>query len=164
MTTWIERTLMELARRRASLDPRTGAAMPAGENAPQPTGQVGLPQGPRPPGEFGGAGESGQPSRAALQAQVANVTTAQRRQPLMDAYNAYLKRSGRGVDPLISAKHPARLLTDKNEPGELFTVNRSGNKRSGLTVQRFELADGRRANVYYGPRGRRTVVWLRPTR
>jgi hypothetical protein len=152
---WIEDTLRDLARRRSAL-----AAPPPGENGPQPTGPIGQPTG----GGLGGAvmGPQGGPE----------ADSHARTYGLVDAYQAYLKRSGRTQDPLLDAvqtkrlpggqtrmseRTPARLLGDPANP---FQVNKTKNAREGLTFQSYAVPGGK-VNVYYTPSGKRIPVFVR---
>lgn len=87
---------------------------------------------------------------------------------LMQNYQAYLRKSGNKVEPLLDPM-PMRGKTFDSvgagkviptAAGDAFSINRTGNKRAGQTFQTIELPGGQIAHVYYGPGGERTVVRL----
>jgi hypothetical protein len=170
---WIQDTLEAIRRERARAV--QGAAPPPGQMAPQPPGPVGgMPaQGP-PKGMPGASGIMGMPGhpfnegQAELRAR--DVSPDGRQNALIEAYQAYLKKSGRRQDPLLDAVRERRrpggtAISDGARPvlgpgGEAFSVNTSNNERRGLTMQKFDLPGGRRVHVYYGANGERTVIRL----
>jgi hypothetical protein len=167
---WIEQTLEQIARERR------------GQMKPQPTGPIGQPTG----GGLGAAviGPNPPPAqpqgfgfhplnRMHAERQARDVSSGpERLNPLIAAYQAYLKRSGRSQDPLLDrtrSRQTARgTMVDEMSPakqvmgpgGEAFSVNRSNNERRGLTMQTFELPGGKRVHVYFGKNGERTVIRL----
>lgn len=86
---------------------------------------------------------------------------------LVEAYQKYLRRSGRSQDPLMDAgklsdapggggrfeERPAATLL-KAANGDAFSMTDHG-PRAGQIKQAYELADGRKVHVYYDERGRR---------
>ncbi len=169
---WIEQTLQQIARERARRV--QGAAPPPGQMGPQAPGPVGGVPGPakgvdRAPGGFG----LHPLTRMHAERQDRDVSAGpERLNPLISAYQAYLKRSGRSQDPLLGgtrSRETARGTMVDEMPaarqvmgpgGEAFSVNRSNNERRGLTMQTFELPGGKRVHVYYGKNGERTVIRL----
>jgi hypothetical protein len=168
---WIEDTLNQIRRERARQ--MQGAAPPPGVNGPQPTGPVGgFPR--QGPSKGLAQPEGGLFSRQPLNAMHAErqgrdvSMGAGRTSALMQAYQAYLKRSGRSQDPLLGQRpgvggddpsvQGAQVV--RGADGEAFSVNQSQNERRGLTMQTLELPTGQRVHVYYGKNGERTVIRL----
>jgi hypothetical protein len=187
---WIQQTLDALARERRGL--------PGAQMRPQPPGPVGRNRAansamlagyaanpgsvPDPEGNLTGAAGNRARNSALLAGYAANPESVpegpdvsmgpERATALMNAYQAYLKRSGRKQDPLLdrvrmSAGPHGRTQVDELRPakvlmqdGEPFSVNTTNNERRGLTLQKFELPGGKVVHVYYGKNGERTVVRL----
>lgn len=94
-------------------------------------------------------------------------------QLLVQGYQKYLKRSGRGQEPLLEGltRKLGNGQTQMSETGgaglvpgadgQSFRVTSHG-PREGMVHQRYGLGGGQFANVYYDPRtGRRQVVKFR---
>lgn len=100
------------------------------------------------------AAEAGQPAGTAPNDPVA----------LMQAYQAYLNRSGNKRDPIMRAMNYAKPREDGGVaasmgPGGKFVAQRVAGHgaRAGQTYSEFRLSDGRSAHIYYSPSGKRRV-------
>lgn len=98
----------------------------------------------------------------------AQPRNSQARAPaLMAAYQAYLAKSGRQTDPLVSGQRVSHDAAGGGSISEVAPgtagapgINASTNARRGLSFVPVTLPGGQRLHVYYGPNGERTVIRL----